>query len=317
MTPGHKQWLKRGLLLGLALLALIPLADFGYARVVAFRQARWEQSIPRGPDGVRAGCADYTVGQGPVALLLIHGFADSPAVFRQMAEYWAARGFTCRAMRLPGAALPAAQAAQVSREQWLAAIAAEVDALRTNHAAVWLVGHSLGGALALNYALEPRSPPVDGLVLLAPLVEVSRRRSPVLGPETWFSIGQRFRLFSKLAENVFPLDVHDPAAQARDLRMRFVPFTHYEALFATVAGLPGQASNLKLPTLVFLTADDLVVDSAAAAGFFAQAPATRIQWVPDAGHVIPLDNGWELVAADTTTFIMAATAAVRGKEKTP
>src|SRR5579871_5198861 len=89
-------------------LLLVPVAipvawlglDFSYSLLVQFQYARWEAGIVRDPDGVRRGCREFTVGRGDTALLLIHGFSDSPAVFRRMAPDLAARGFACRAMRL-------------------------------------------------------------------------------------------------------------------------------------------------------------------------------------------------------------------------
>ncbi|MCH8922653.1 MAG: hypothetical protein IIA67_05840, partial [Planctomycetes bacterium] len=68
--------------IGLACLIALWLAgDFLHSRVVRFRLARWERRIERDEDGVRLGCADFTLGSGETALLLVHGFGDSPAVF--------------------------------------------------------------------------------------------------------------------------------------------------------------------------------------------------------------------------------------------
>jgi esterase/lipase len=56
---------------------------------------------------------------------------------------------------------------------------------------------------------------------------------------------------------------------------------------------------------------DRVVDGAAARRFFASAGSARKELVvaSDAGHVIPLDSGWERAAEAAERFIRSAGAA--------
>jgi hypothetical protein len=90
--------------------ALWVSCDLLYSALVRRSYARWEAATARGPDGVRRGCEALTVGRGEAAILLIHGLADSPAVYRRMAHALAANGFTCEAMRLPHSGTPAPSA---------------------------------------------------------------------------------------------------------------------------------------------------------------------------------------------------------------
>ncbi|MFH0879214.1 MAG: alpha/beta fold hydrolase [Lentisphaerota bacterium] len=302
------KWFKKRMALWIMTGAMpvlgLPAVDFAYAHVVAARQARWERQVTRDVHGLRAGCEEFTTGQGSTALLMIHGFGDSPAVFGPFASRLAALGFSCRALRLPGAGLPVELARSATHDQWIQAIDDAVFALRKQHAAVWLVGHSLGGALATEYVLS-NSNQVDGLILLAPLVEVSSDRSPFLPPETWFRLGQHLHLFVDTLENYFPLDVHDPKARAQVVKERFIPLSQYTELFATVSNIRNQSTRLRLPLLVFLADDDHVIDSLAAERYYAQAQSAsaRIRWIPNAGHVIPMDYGWQAVADEIAGFV--------------
>src|SRR5206468_12893176 len=75
--------------------------DLLYSLVVGHLYRRWEAGIERDADGVRLGCREFTLGEGKDAVLLVHGFGDSPAIFRRIAPALAAKGFACHALRLP------------------------------------------------------------------------------------------------------------------------------------------------------------------------------------------------------------------------
>src|SRR5690606_32080871 len=139
----------------------------------------------------------------------VHGINDSPAIYRKMAPRLAEKGFTCRAMRLPGFAMPIDDYAVSTHEQWVAAIKQEAEALSQTHSQVCLVAHSLGGAATIRYLIEnPQG--ADRCVLIAPCVAVSNRRSPVLSVRTWHTLGRWTLFFTRVTETPFPNDARDP-----------------------------------------------------------------------------------------------------------
>src|SRR5690606_6032951 len=101
-VPSRKRRYKLAVALMLALPILWLLGDLGYSLIVGSRLRGWESGLTRNTEGVRVEGEAYTLGEGPAAILFVHGFAESPANFRPMVEHFANRGFTCRAMRLPG-----------------------------------------------------------------------------------------------------------------------------------------------------------------------------------------------------------------------
>src|SRR5690606_36206522 len=81
--------------------------DYLYYHVVSRRLAEWERGVVRDADGVREGCREFTMGNGSrQAILMVHGFNDSPRAYQKTASMLAVRGFTCRAMRLAGFGIP-------------------------------------------------------------------------------------------------------------------------------------------------------------------------------------------------------------------
>jgi carboxylesterase len=275
-----------------------------YSHVVSTRADRWESSLERDADGVCVDMRAYTIGAGDTGLLLVHGFGSSPAVFQRMAPDLAARGFLCRAMRLPGFGATGAAKIHATRAEWLGAIDEEVTELMRSCDSVWLVGHSMGGSLAVDYALA-NPDRVDGLVLIAPLIDVSRARSPLLKPRTWYVVSRPFFQASDIIESVFPVDVRDPTVYLDEGRDRFVTFHGYDAMFEVLDAVAGRAKDLSLPLLEVVSPSDKVVDCGAAQKFFADVSSTNkcLLVASGAGHVIPLDGGWQDVADSIERFV--------------
>ncbi len=268
--------------------------DWGHAWWVERRYAAWESGIERDDDGVRANFAPWTLGSGDRALLFIHGFAGSPDLFKAWGTYFADRNYTCHAIRLPGFGVPVAAAANVTAEEWRATIHEAVQQLRSSHDEVWIVAHSLGATLALQVAVaEPGL--VDGLCLMAPLLEISAQRSPLLAPGTWFKLGRRIMRRTTFVESMLPVDAHDPQLASVVVRDRFIPWAIYDSLFEVLADLPPAADLAHLPIWVALADSDEIIDNAAAQAWFTELPqVNKVLITTDtAGHVLPQDTGWE------------------------
>jgi carboxylesterase len=278
--------------------------DLGYSLFVAHRLAQREASIDRDRDGVEAGCRSYTVGSGDTALLLIHGINSSPACFHRMAPVLADAGFTCRVMRLPGFAEPIDRYAAATREDWLAAVRREVESLRRDHDHVALIGHSLGGAVALATALDaPQS--IDALILLAPAIEVSNRRSPLLSPRVWHQFGRQALWFTTVTYSPFEGACHDPEGEQYPGYTRFTPVAVADQTFQLIDSNRGRARDLRGPLLLILTKDDLVVDWQASQRLYDQAGSApkELCFLENSGHAIPVDYGWQPTTQRIATFL--------------
>jgi carboxylesterase len=305
------RWFRRLFLALVGLLLLWIVGDFVYARVVQHRMRAWERSVEWRPDGVRAGCADRTVGQGNTALLWIHGFNDCPATFDGLADRVAAAGFTCRVMRLPGFGEKTANYAKTTREQWRQAVRREVETLSREHRRVGIVAHSLGGAIAVDHVLHhPHS--LEGLALIAPLVRVSHERSPVLAPHAWHAVGGRTLFSTRIVETPFPVDSTAPRAIAYDKRTRFTPREVFDEIYALLDEINGRAGDVCVPVLLALGWQDEVIDGEAAQRFFAACPApeNRELRLDAAGHMLHMDAGWERLADEIVRFFSAPPAVV-------
>ena len=247
---------------------------------------------------------------GQPALLLLHGFADGPSVFDRLAPRLAEAGMAVRALHLSGSGVPPDKMAGTTLARWRADIDRDIAALRAHapQRPIWLVGHSLGGTLAFDAALQPGNA-IAGLVLLAPLIEPSNIRSPILTSRQWFRLLDSLLVFTSVVSSRLPADLRDPEARALYRTDKFIHRDIYRSLFAAIEAVRSRAADWQGPLLVVLATEDQIVDTATTRRFFAAAtnaaPAELVEQ-PGAGHVLPLETCHPKLAEHITRFVRHA-----------
>ncbi|NLC84150.1 MAG: alpha/beta fold hydrolase [Ruminococcaceae bacterium] len=99
-------------------------------------------------------------------VIFIHGFLGSPDVFRVPARRLHELGYASAALLLPGHGGDAHAFTNTNELDWISHVHAEIDCLRNGYSRVFLLGHSLGGLLALDYTAEHPENPVNGIILM-------------------------------------------------------------------------------------------------------------------------------------------------------
>jgi alpha-beta hydrolase superfamily lysophospholipase len=295
-------------MLFLLLAAAVPViwvgGDLVYSLLMKRRYARWEAGIERDPDGVRRGCREYSVGQGDTAILLIHGFADAPTLYQRVAPALAEKGFSCRVMRLPHFAMPMDDYRRTDGAQWREAVRLELLELRGRHPRVIVIAHSLGAAIAVDYLADDPAG-ADAAVLLAPLLAVSDRRSPLLSPGAWQWIFDHTLFFTDWVGMLFSPNLRDHEALPLMKTDAFVPRVVYRELMRLIARNRARARAFRVPLFMALGEHDEVVDNRVAERFYKDCAARtkRLRHTAGAAHVLPMDFGWQLLTEDVVKFI--------------
>ena len=210
------------------------------------------------------------------ALLLLHGFSSSPAVFRtiipQLNGYDA---IICPA--LPGHADSFEAFSKVKASEWLLAVEKICESLVKEYQYVDVLGVSLGGLLACH--LSHRFP-LHRLYLLAPALDLRLNLSLSIRAARFFhAIG--FRRLRNRAGNLH-------TQQHFELTYRQLPITAVIEILTLVQQFKFIPPTC--PTDVFLGRFDDVVDSSKVSARFESVSSAKIHWLNNSAHVLPLDG---------------------------
>ncbi len=110
---------------------------------------------------------------GPIACLVLHGFAGSPAEVRPVIQHLADHGITVSAPVLPGHGTSPEALKETRSRHWIRAAEAELIALQERFGAknVHVVGFSMGGLIALYLAAHHEVASVTTLATPAKLAD--------------------------------------------------------------------------------------------------------------------------------------------------
>lgn len=105
------------------------------------------------------------------SLLLVHGIAEHSGRYELVGKQLSEAGIKVRSFDLPGHGGTGGKRGHVeSFEEYLDAVSDELAAVAESGLPTVMLGHSLGGLIALKYALS-RTPAPDYLVLSAPAID--------------------------------------------------------------------------------------------------------------------------------------------------
>lgn len=105
-------------------------------------------------------------------LIALHGFNDYSNFFAEPAAFFAERGIAAYAYDQRGFGMAPHPGLWAGTEAMVADLKAFVRLVRARHAGVplFLLGDSMGGAVAMVAMTDPDPPPVEGVILVAPAV---------------------------------------------------------------------------------------------------------------------------------------------------
>ncbi len=242
--------------------------------------------LPMGADGIVIGAHPIRLDASRThAVLLVHGFNDTPQSLSPLATALHAAGWTVVAPLLPGHGRSLRVLAAESRaDAWLACVRDAYASLRASHETVVLCGLSMGGALCTIVAAEHAE--VPALVLLA----------PYLGASWWLNV-QLLALW--LAQPFTPYfngsggarSIHDPEARARALGPGVNTARTLTELRKVAIAAEAALPSLRMPTLYLQSREDNRIGESAAIRHFSmlRSPVREQRWLTGCGHIITAD----------------------------
>ena len=291
---------------------MVPALALAVAATVLWRrrlsnmlERQWVELHPPGPDGIVAGAESIELdAEGPRAVLVLHGFGDTPQSLRHLAAHLHRRGFTVRAPLLPGHGRSPRAFDLVTPDELTDAAREALAALRRRHPEVALVGVSMGGAIAATLAAEGPQPPA--LVLIAPYLEMG----PMAGWST--RLDWTWSWTGPFVRSGGDLSIRDAEERGRSLSYGIVTARVLRTLRAVAARGSAALPRITAPTLMIQSRDDNRIAAEAAERAFGRigAPEKRLEWADDGRHVLTVDVGYQRVQQLASDWLV--THAARG-----
>ncbi|SOD58753.1 carboxylesterase [Streptomyces zhaozhouensis] len=244
--------------------------------------------------------------EGPVGVLLCHGFTGSPQSLRPLAEALAARGHTVSLPLLPGHGTRWQDMAVTGWQDWYAAVHRELLLLAERCARVVVCGLSMGGALALRLAArQPGN--VSALALVNPALTFPAAKGAAL----------------RVVRHVVPStpglvgDIAKPGV--REVGYDRVPSRAAHSLRELFSLVRQDLPQVTQPLLVMHSAVDHVVPPSDSALLLARVSSLDVREVvlTESFHVATLDHDAERILQETDAFITRLVTSPRDKEDIP
>jgi carboxylesterase len=270
------------------------------AAIAQHTERLFEQSNHRNSDGIIVGAEPiFLRGVRPGAILLLHGYNDSPQAVAPLALALHDAGWTVDVPVLPGHARTLQAFAASGADAWIDGARQAYARLHAQHADVAVCGMSMGGALSFLLAAE--HPEIRAVVGVAPYLHLSLPMEVLLLLTPVATIGARYM------SGGGGKSVHNPVAAASMIAYRMSTPRLLRQLTRVTRRAYHALPAVRQPVLVVQSEEDNRIPRRSAAGAFARIGSQDkvIEWVRGTGHVLTLDYGHEAMERNIVGWLSA------------
>ncbi|MGH2749042.1 MAG: alpha/beta hydrolase [Actinomycetota bacterium] len=238
------------------------------------------------------GAEEFTLGDGPTGVVLVHGFTSSPQNMRLLGDHLAERGIAVVAPRLPGHGTTWQDLNTRTASEWIQTVEDAFLKAAAERDEVFLVGLSFGAALALE--LAARYPDrVAGVVTLAGLVQTR-------DPRRFFA-----RVIKRVAKSLPGVgnDIADP--EGREIVYDRLPTGAAHQMLKTIKRARLALPAVRCPVLIMHGRGDHTVPpwNATVIHDTVSSDDKELVWLERSYHVVTLDHDRDEVFERTYDFI--------------
>lgn len=266
--------------------------------------------FPRNDDGLLHGAEPFSLGDGPVGCLLVHGFTSTPYDVRSCGEFLATAGITVEAVRLAGHGTRPEDLARTSLPDWLHSIRAGYDRLAERSEYVFGLGISLSGNFLLSLGTRL---PFAGLILIGTPLRFRYDRAVRTASRLLRAVGKQYQ------RKWYHEYLDEQIRERRPTYDRF-PLQCVPDCFRAIAWSRANLPHIRSPVLILQSTTDHAVDQRTIGEFYAHLGTKdiNVEWFRDRYHVLLIDHGASEVFASIHRFIRSRTpAAVPAPETSP
>ena len=255
--------------------------------------------VPTSP--VLPGAEPVDLPGGPVGVLLSHGFTGTTSSVRPWAEHLAQEGFSVLAPRLPGHGTRWQDLNATGFADWHAEVERAFDELRARCSTVFVMGLSMGGALALRLA-ELRPTQVAGVVVVNTALTTDRKDA------RFAPLVSRFvASFPGIAS-----DIKKPGVT--ELAYDRLPLKAAVSLQAAWPVVVRDLGRIRCPVLAFRSREDHVVPASSGITLLRGLAGGTVEErvLEDSYHVATLDHDAPAIFEGSVAFVRSHAPAATG-----
>ena len=240
-------------------------------------------------------------------IVLVHGLGEHSGRYARTGSLLAEAGYRVRSFDLLGFGASSGERADITHWSiFLDQVESNLKAMRTEDRPLVLMGHSMGGLIALDYALAERPPP-DLLILSAPALGGGKRWQRSLAPHL-ARLFPTLLLPSRITGDQLSRDPRVGEAYFADpLVLTKASVRLGASLFACQDRLGGALDSLTIPTLVIHGGQDNLVPTPSSKALTSVDGVVR-RVFPDLRHETMNEPEGPEVVAELIDWIEANTA---------
>lgn len=221
--------------------------------------------------------------------LLVHGFTGSPGEMRPLGEYLNSKGFTVKGVCLPGHGTQLDDMLKTRWEHWYSEVEKGYNTLAAIYEKVFVIGLSMGGALALQLAIDKQIS--GGIVPICAPIFLTDKKA-YLAPLLQYFIKYTGKKSSgQKSYQSFWYDKYPTKCVASLVQM--------------LPKIKKQLRSITCPILVIQSKLDRTVDPISAQYIYDNVTSSNkeLKWLYNSGHVATLDIEREQVFLWIEEFI--------------
>lgn len=229
-----------------------------------------------------------------VGILLIHGLNGSRRDMDELEQLLQVQGLETHNILLPGHGTHVRDLLPLGWTDWSKAVQTELQQFKRRCKRIFLIGHSLGGALALHTAVHEE---IAGVITMCAPLHMYPWTKPMVGLMKYFT-----PVLPTIRE-----DVHDAEARRRYTRdvYRWTPMRPVESMLEFLPHLRAELPQMTTPALIMTSIYDHVVPARDGREIYRLIGSQEKYLVTfhRSYHVLMKDHDREEVFAKTLAFI--------------
>nr|AEN92268.1 EstGtA2 [Geobacillus thermodenitrificans] len=238
---------------------------------------------------VLPGAEPFYAENGPVGVLLSHGFTGTPYSMRPLAEAYAQAGYTVCLPRLKGHGTHYEDMERTTFHDWIASVEEGYEWLKQRCQTIFVTGLSMGGTLTLY--LAEQHPEICGIVPINAAVDIPAIAAGMTGG------GEVPRYLDSIGSDLKNPDV-------KELSYEKTPTASLLQLAQLMERVKEELGRITCPALIFVSDEDHVVPPGNADIIFqgVQSSEKEIVRLHNSYHVATLDYDQQTIIERSLQF---------------